>query len=143
VKRDVVLRIRSSQFLVPAIRRGVETSGSFICVIRGSNASGDDGVLDKFDVGGSSGAATHSIPAAASQGVAAITAVLGLTYSNHHPQQSGPTTASWASAGALASVPSRADACAGRRARPDHSACHQRGSAFMASGTSRSAVPLA
>jgi hypothetical protein len=52
--------------------------------------------------------------------------VLELTYSNHRPQQSGPTTASWASDGALASVPSRADACAGRRARSDHSTCHQR-----------------
>ena len=60
VSRDVMLRIRSSQFLVPATRRGIETSGSFVCVIRGFDASADCSPLDKFDVGGSSGAATHS-----------------------------------------------------------------------------------
>jgi len=77
--RNVMLRFRSSQFLVPATRRDVEPNSSFICATRGSDASADDGTLHKFDVGGRSGAATHSIPAAASQGAAAITGVLELT----------------------------------------------------------------
>jgi hypothetical protein len=92
VSRDVVLRIRSIRGLVPTNWHGIEPDGFFVSVKRWPGA--DDGTLDQFDVGGRSGAATHSIRAGPSQGAAAITAVLELTYS----KQSGPRTVSWASA---------------------------------------------
>ena len=82
---DVVLRIRGTRELVPTHRHGVELDGFFVSAKCYSGA--DDGGPGKFAISGTSGAATHSIPAAGSQ--AALTAVLGRSYRNHHRQQSG------------------------------------------------------
>ena len=139
---DVVLRVRGTREVVPIHRHGVELDGFFVSAKCHSGA--DDGRPGKFAIGGTSGAATHPIPAAGSQ--AALTAVLGRSYSNHHRQQSGQQRPRQGQPVALGPADRRAlsaDACTVRRKRRDPPARSPNGSAFTASGTSRSAAPLA
>ena len=99
VSRDVVLRICSGRYLVLRNRHGVEPGGFFVCATRDFGAGADDGTPGKFDVGGGSGAATYSIPAAVPQGTAAMTAARGLSYSNHQLRQSGRQRIGWSLSG--------------------------------------------
>jgi len=136
---DVVLRIRGTRELVPTHRHGVELDGFFVSAK--CNSGADDGRPVKFAISGTSSAATHPIPAAGSQ--AALTAVLGRSYSNHHRQQSGQQRPRQGQPVALGPADRRAlsaDACTVRRKRRDPPARSPNGSAFTASGTSRSAA---
>ena len=133
---DVVLRIRGTRELVPTNRHGVGFFASAKCY-----SGVDDGRPRKFAISGTSGAASQPILAAGSQ--AALTAALGPSYSNHHRQQSGQQRRRRRQPVALGPADDRAlsaDAYTARRKQRDH--LSPAGSAFAASGTSQSAVPL-
>ena len=122
VSRDVVLCVRSGPDLVPPNRHGVESHLFCVCAARESRAAADD-------VSRANGAATCSIPAAVSQGAAAITAALGRSCSNHHRQQSGRQRPRQRRPVALGPADDRAlyaNACTVRRKRRDHLRSHQR-----------------